>query len=399
MVRADYRSDLYHHAVVTTELKHTRFAISTVFAVNGFLVATWLPRLFEVQQGLGMSDGQLGAALSAGAIGGVLCGPLAAPLVARWGSARVIVVQALLLAIATPLVGFAPSWLFFAGVLAWIGATDAIMDAAMNAHGIRVQLLYRRSILNGLHGFWSLGTVIGGILGTATLALSIPLGPFLIGVAALSVFAIVFTARWLLPAPDPHSHDTSGVIHARKTWSWLLIGLGVFTLLAVVVEDVPARWSSIYLASLTTSSLLIGSGFVAFTFAMTIGRFTGDRLVDRFGNVRVIRVSMSAAAVGMGGALLIGTPWAYIVASLVVGYSIATLFPAAMRAAAHIPGIRPATGVAIASWLARAGFVFSPIIVGLVADSAGIAWGLTLPVFAALLLVALASVVGDHRSE
>lgn len=385
--------------MVTTELQRTRFAISTAFAVNGFLLAAWLPRLFEVQRGLELSDGQLGAALSAGAIGGVLFGPLAAPLVARWGSARVLVVMAVLLAVVTPLVGFAPNLVFFAAVMAWIGATDAIMDAAMNAHGIRVQTLYQRSILNGLHGYWSLGTVVGGILGTATLVLGFALGPFLIAVAAVCIIAILVTARWLLPAPDPHSHDTTGTVHMRKTWSWLLLALGLFTMLAVIVEDVPARWSSIYLASVTDSAVLIGSGFVAFTIAMTIGRFTGDRLVDRFGYVRVIRVGMGAAAVGLGSALMIGTPWAFIAASLIVGYSVATLFPAAMRAAAHIPGVRPATGVAIASWLARAAFVFSPIIVGAVADNAGIAWGLTLPVFAALAVMALASVVGDHRNE
>lgn len=385
--------------MVTTELQRTRFAISTAFAVNGFLLAAWLPRLFEVQRGLELSDGQLGAALSAGAIGGVLFGPLAAPLVARWGSARVLVVMAVLLAVVTPLVGFAPNLVFFAAVMAWIGATDAIMDAAMNAHGIRVQSLYQRSILNGLHGYWSLGTVVGGILGTATLVLGFALGPFLIAVAAVCIIAILVTARWLLPAPDPHSHDTTVTVHVRKTWSWLLLALGLFTMLAVIVEDVPARWSSIYLASVTDSAVLIGSGFVAFTIAMTIGRFTGDRLVDRFGYVRVIRVGMGAAAVGLGSALMIGTPWAYIAASLIVGYSVATLFPAAMRAAAHIPGVRPATGVAIASWLARAAFVFSPIIVGAVADNAGIAWGLTLPVFAALAVMALASVVGDHRNE
>jgi MFS family permease len=385
--------------VVTAELRRTRIAISTVFAVNGLLLAIWLPRLFEIQQSLGLSDGQLGAALSAGAVGGVLFGPLAAPLVSRWGSARVVVIMAFLLAAATPLLGFAPSWIALAGVIAWLGATDAIMDAAMNAHGIRVQLLYRRSILNGLHGYWSLGTVVGGVLGTATLALGIALGPFLIVVAILAAVAIVVTSRWLLPAPDPHTHATEHEPQQRRKWSWLLIGLGAFTLLAVIVEDVPARWSSIYLASLTTSELLIGSGFVAFTAAMTIGRFTGDRLVDRFGDVRVVRVNMTVAAVALAGSLMIGTPWAFIGASLIVGYAVATLFPAAMRAAAHIPGIRPASGVAIASWLARAGFVFSPIIVGTVADNYGIAWGLTLPVFAALGVVLLSSVVRDHRTE
>jgi MFS family permease len=370
--------------------------VSAAFGVNGFLLAAWLPRLFEIQQSLSLSDGQLGAALSAGAIGGLLFGPLAAPLIARWGSGRTLVVFGLALAVATPFIGFVPSWLWFAGVVMVIGATDAIMDAAMNAHGIRVQGAYGRSILNTFHGFWSLGTVFGGVLGAVTLALAVPLGPFLMVIAVVSAVVLALTARWLLPPPDPHSVD--GTVSKRRVWSWLLVGLGIFTLLAVMVEDVPPRWSSIYLASITSSEIVIGSGFVAFTVAMTIGRFTGDRLVDAFGDVVVIRINMAVAAVALSGALVIGTPWAFILALLIVGYAVATLFPAAMRASAHIPGVRPGTGVAITSWLARGSFVLAPIVVGLVADNAGIAWGLMLPVLAAVVLVLMASIVRDHRN-
>ena len=44
--------------------------------------------------------------------------------------------------------------------------------------------------------------------------------------------------------------------------------LGLFTLLAVVVEDIPARWSSIYLAGIGAPEAVVGIGFTAFTIAM-----------------------------------------------------------------------------------------------------------------------------------
>jgi MFS family permease len=370
-----------------------------IFIVNGFTTSAFLPRLFEIQQRLNLTDGQLGAALSAGAVGGLAIGPLAAPLIARWGSARVAVACTLLLVPVLPVLGIAPSWAILALTIAWIGATDSVLDASMNANGLRVQVLYRRSILNGMHGYWSLGTVIGGILGSITLALQVPLTTLLIGVAIIGVIAIASTARWLLPGPDPISHAGTAESTRPLRWSWIIVALGVFTLLAIAVEDVPARWSSIYLASIDTPEALLGTGFVAFTIAMTIGRFTGDRLVDTFGDVRVVQVGMAAAAITLSAALLVATVWAFIVASLVIGFAVATLFPAAMRSAAHIPGIRPATGVAIVSWIARGGFVLAPIIVGTVADSFGIAWGLMVPVVAAVLLIAIAPVVADRRTE
>jgi MFS family permease len=376
-----------------------RVAISVIFAMNGFMLTAWLPRLFDMQQRLGLSDGQLGAALSAGAAGGLVAGLLAAPAVARWGSARVAVVMTFVFAPALPLLAVVPSLLTFALVMAWIGAADAVQDAAMNAHGVRVQAIYRRSILNGLHGFWSLGTVVGTTFGTLSLLLNMSLAGFLIVIAAIGLIAVVSTARWLLPAPDPHNHEMTVSGRAQRIWSPLIGLLGLFIVLAVIVEDVPARWSSIYLSSLDSTGFVVGLGLVTFTAAMTIGRFTGDRLVDAFGSARVTNIAMACAGTALGVALVIGTAWAFIAACLVIGFGVATLFPSAMRAAAHLPGVRPATGIAIVSWLARSAFVIAPLAVGLIADGAGIAWALSVPVFAAFAVIALSRVVFDRPSE
>ena len=69
------------------------------------------------------------------------------------------------------------------------------------------------------------------------------------------------------------------------------------------------------------------------------------------------------------------------------------LSPAAMHAATQIPGVRPAMGVATVGWLARAGFIVAPLAVGAVAERFGIAWGLTVPIIAALLLVPLSAIL------
>jgi hypothetical protein len=57
-----------------------------------------------------------------------------------------------------------------------VGALDSIVDVAQNAHGLRVQRLYGRSIVNSLHGLWSIGAVLGGLMGSAAAGLSLPYG-------------------------------------------------------------------------------------------------------------------------------------------------------------------------------------------------------------------------------
>lgn len=387
-----------------------RIAVAVLFAINGVLPAAWIGRLVDIQRDAGLSDATLGVVMAAGALGGLTFGLLAGPLAARWGSGRTAVVSFLLMAPVTVLIAFESTAMSLALTLFWIFGMDAIMDAAMNAHSIRVQKAYGRSILNSFHGWWSLGTVVGSSIAAVSGAIGLALGSSLVVLAAALMVAALFAWRWLLPGPDPDTHleESSeeeagdGPSAATSPWTGAIARraalLGLFIFLAVIVEDVPARWSSIYLTDAGAVGGWVSMGLVAFTVAMTLGRFAGDRLVDRFGNVRVVSVGMGASAVALGAALLLGGLWSYLLACLMVGFGVAPLFPAAIHAAAHVPGLRPATGIAVVSWLSRAGFLLAPIVVGLVAQARGIGWGIALAVLAAALLVPLALVLREQRA-
>ena len=391
-------------------LVRTRVAVSVLFIINGISLAAWFPRLAEVQSDIGLSDAALGIVLACGAVGGLMVGPLAGFLVARWNSARVSVVALLLLAPVLPIVGLAPSGWVLALALFWIGAVDSVMDGAMNAHGLRVQGFYGRSLINGFHAYWSLGAVAGAVIGSASLAIGLSITWMLVGVSVASIVAVACTARWLLPGSDPDSHFSAAFAESEATanidpaavplvisrgaiLTSVTVLLGLFTLMVVIVEDIPARWSSIYLTDIGAAGAVVGIGFTAFTIAMMLGRFAGDRTVNRFGEARVVQVSMAVSAVALSAALLSSTPWAYVSACVVLGWGVATLFPAAMHAATQIPGVRPAMGVATVGWLARTGFVVAPLAVGAVAELYGIAWGLTVPILAAFILVPLSAIL------
>lgn len=401
-------------------LFRARIATSALFAANALTLSAWLPRLAEVQQDLALSDVQIGAALSAGAVGGLLAGVWAGPLMNRSSSRAVALVCLVGLIPVLPLLGFADQFALIAIALFFIGALDAVMDAAMNAHSIRIQHLSKRSILNGFHGFWSLGTVLGGIVGVASAAVGLSLGWTLTLVAILVALIGLAPSRWLLRGPDPHSYvddesiderdidglgnaDPSSLSMARTTTRVVLRpiiwALGAFIILAVMIEDIPARWGSIYLTDIGTPAAMAGWGFVAFTTAMTIGRFTGDRIIDALGERRWVQLSMATTAVVLGAGLLISTAWAFIIASAVTGFGVATLFPAAIRAAGHLPGVRPAVGISMVSWLSRAGFVVAPLAVGAIAEGFGAAWGIGITVIAAAILVPLSTVLRSEKSR
>jgi fucose permease len=172
------------------------------------------------------------------------------------------------------------------------------------------------------------------------------------------------------------------------------------TLLAAVVEDVPGSWGAVYLREeVGTSAGIAALAFAAFTAGMTGGRLVADRAVDRWGHMAVVRTGAALAALGLSVALLVGTPVAGLIGFALVGVGASPGFPALFHAAGHRPGVRPADGVALISWAARAGFLIAPPVVGLVADATSLTWAVGLGAIAALAVLAGASALrpaSDH---
>src|SRR5699024_5571202 len=94
--------------------------------------------------------------------GAIVAGPAAAALIRRVGSARVAVGGTVLTAVAGVGAGLAPVVALFALALLVGGAMDALTDVGQNAHGLRVQRRYGRSIINSFHAVWSVGAALGG---------------------------------------------------------------------------------------------------------------------------------------------------------------------------------------------------------------------------------------------
>lgn len=387
----------------TAELRRARTAVGACFFVNAVLYANLIPRLPEVKADLGLSNSALGAALAALPLGALLAGLSSAPLIRRFGSARVASLGLTLLAAAIWAAAAAPNWPALAGALLLAGALDAVVDVAQNAHGLRVQRAYGRSILNAFHGVWSIGAVTGGLLGSAAAGLGVPV-PLHLGVVAL-VFGIpaLFGPRVLLSGPDDADREDVATAPAaddgaprtlRRTAILAMAALGVLAACGAFVEDAGGSWSTVYLRDeLTAGAAAAGLGFVALSTAMTIGRLTGDRVVDRFGQRRVARVGGALTAAGMGVALAWPSIPTTVLGFALAGLGVATLIPAVYHAADELPGLRRGLGLAVVNWLLRIGFLVSPLLIGVLADAFSLRVALLTVVFAGLGALVLGRVL------
>ncbi len=404
------------------DVRRARVAVAALFLTNGALFANLVPRYPEIKAGLDLGNASYGLAVAAFPAGAITAGLAAAALVRRFGSARVAVAGTVLTAAGLLLAGLAPALPLLVVALFAAGAMDAFTDVAQNAHGLRVQRRYGRSIINGFHALWSVGAVVGGGMAAAAIALGLPLGVHLAITGALFAVVALAALRWCLPGLDGETPDAvaaeavatpagapagaepagTGAALARASRGRTAAVLAALVLVAVagtLVEDAGSTWAAVYLSgSLGAPATLAAAGFVALVGAQFVGRLVGDRLVDRFGQRAVARTGGALVALGTGLALAFPSVPGTIAGFAAAGFGVATLVPAAMQQADELPGLRAGTGLTLVSWLMRLGFLLSPPIVGLVADATSLRTGLLVLPLAGVVVVLLAGVLAPRRA-
>lgn len=388
--------------VSTTRLRRARIGVALLFLTNGVLFANLLPRYPSIKAELELSNAQFGLAVAAFPLGALVAGLGAAALIRRFGSGGVAVAGTMLTGAGILAAGLAPSWALLAVALLGAGAADTITDVAQNSHGLRVQRLYRRSILNSFHAVWSIGAVLGGLMGAGAIMIGLSRGVHL-GLSGLIFAGVALTAhRLLLPGAEPTTrdghdsgHDERPATPRSKALVWaMLMALVLIATSGALVEDAGSTWAALYLSgSLGTVASVAALGFVALTGAQFVGRLIGDRLVDRFGQRAVARTGGLIVLTGMGLALAAPSVPGTIAGFAAAGLGIATLVPAAMHTADELPGLRHGTGLTLVSWLMRLGFLCSPPLVGLIADATSVRTGLLVVPVAGILVILLASVL------
>lgn len=277
--------------------RRARAAVAALFLANGALFANLLPRYPEIKAALGLENAVYGLAVAAFPLGAIVAGLAAAALMRRFGSARLAVAGTVLTAVGVFVASVAPSLLVFAAALFCAGAMDSITDVAQNAHGLRVQRRYGRSIINSFHAVWSIGAVLGGSMAAGAIALHVPLGVHL-GISGLLFSVVSLVAlRFCLPGrdvditPDSASAGAADAAAPSARTSavgprtvFILVALVVIAIGGTLVEDAGNSWATLYLSGLGAPAALAATGYIALVGAQFIGRLAGDGLVDRFGS-------------------------------------------------------------------------------------------------------------------
>jgi MFS family permease len=228
---------------VTGRRGAARIAVHVVFAADGALMGSWVPRIPEVKSEFGISPGVLGIVLLAPAIGAVLAMPFAGGWASRRGSAVATRWSAAVFFGVSSVIGLAfDVWTLFIVLLAW-GASMGVLDVVMNAQAVTVERAYRRSLMSGFHATFSLGALLGAGVGSGAAQLGVDMGVQLAVLGAGLLGAVLVTSTGMLA--DRLDTVQRAPLLVRPRRPQVLLAAAAFAVL--LCEGATADWSAVYL--------------------------------------------------------------------------------------------------------------------------------------------------------
>lgn len=361
-----------------------RIATRIAFFIGGFAISAWAPLIPFAKRKLALDDGQLGLMLLCLGVGSVLMMPLAGGLAARFGCRRMILVAGAMICLCMPALMLAPSIPVLALVLAVFGASMGVLDVVMNVQAVIVERDSGRAMMSGFHGMYSVGGIAGagGVAGALTLGAS----PLLAigGMAIVAALLLAASRRGLLVEGGDGDHPAFVLPRGRV----LLIGAVCFAMF--LSEGAVLDWSAVFLTSMRNADpATAGFGYVAFAVTMTIGRLTGDRIVQALGAFRVVVCGALVAASGFALAIFVPSSLAGLAGFALVGAGAANVVPVMFSAAGRQRGMPTHLAVAAVTTMGYAGVLLGPAALGFIAKGTSLAAALGLLV---VLLVAVSLV-------
>ncbi|WP_312670883.1 MFS transporter [Pseudescherichia sp.] len=375
-------------------LNHRLWALFTFFFIPGLLMASWATRTPAIRDILSVSTAEMGAVLfglSIGSMSGVLS---SAWLVKRFGTRNVIrasmSVSVLGMMVLSLALWFASPLLFAVG-LALFGSSLGAAEVAINIEGAVVEQKMNKTVLPMMHGFYSLGTLVGAGIGMTLTAWGVTatLHVLLAALVAIVPILIAITA-----IPDGTGRNDAGEAqHKRKGRPFYrdtqLLLIGVVVLAMAFAEGSANDWLPLLMVDghgfTPTSGSLIYTGF---TLGMTIGRFTGGWFIDRYSRVTVVRASAIMGGLGIALIIFVDSTWVAGISVLLWGLGASLGFPLTISAASDT-GPDAATRVSVVATTGYLAFLVGPPLLGFLGEH----YGLRSAMMVVLALMVLAVIV------
>ncbi|MEV0009443.1 MFS transporter [Streptomyces sp. NPDC051840] len=387
--------------------RRRRTALFLFFLIPGLSVSSWVTRTPDIRDQLDASTTQMGLILFGLSIGSMLSILVSGALVARFGTKPVMGVGTALFVVSIAVIGvgtLASSAPTVTAGLFLFGTGMGGGEVAVNIDGAEVERITGRTVLPTLHGFFSLGTVVGACAGILCTAVEFPVEWHMGIVALLTAGMFGYGIRAIPSGVGKTKHarpaEGGGTAPARaavwKDRRLLLIG-GIILAMALA-EGAANDWLPLLMVDGHGVDPALGSTvYAGFAAAMTLGRFCGSFFIDRFGRALVVRASALSAALGLTLVIFADSPVLAGAAVLLWGLGASLGFPVALSAAGD-SGPDSAARVSLVAMLGYVAFLVGPPSLGFLGDHYGLRAAMLVVLAFVAVAVFLAPAIGGRRT-
>ena len=351
--------------------RQIRIANAVFFFVSGFGYTTWASRIPSIQQSLHLNEAQLGAALFAMPIGLMATMPVTGRLLSSFSSSRIMIFGAVAFNLMLGLLGFTNMYWQFIAILFLFGSSRNLLNLSINTQSVGVQALYNKSIITTFHGIWSTAGFAGAAMGYVMVYFNVPPTWHLLTVSiSMCILAFYAWPNTLHQKPVPQERKPIFTLPGKE-----LLKFGFICFSSMACENVMYDWSAIYIQkAVHASKVTANAAFVVFMIAVTIGRFSGDTLVNNLGIKRVLQ--NSGILIVSGFALAIGLPYAIpaMAGYTLIGLGVSCMVPLVFSVAGRSKSMSGGPAIAAVSTVGYLGFLLVPPLVGFVAQAANLRW-------------------------
>lgn len=348
-----------------------RIAVSVFFFCQGICFASWASRIPNIKSALHLSEAALGTILLGLPIGQLLTMPFSGRAVTRFGSKAVLRIAAICYAVALTNMGLATQPWHLALCLFIFGVCGNLCNISVNTQGVNAEALYGRSIMSSFHGVWSISGFTGALIGLLMMKLNVPPYLHFWMIAGFVILLELYFIKFLLHTVTSKTASSFKTIRLPKG---LLLQLGIIGFCCLSCEGCMFDWSGVYFKQVVkTDGSFISLGYAAFMIAMATGRFTGDKLAEKFSRKKMVQVSGILIFSGMMFAVIFPYLITATIGFLIVGFGVSSIVPLLYSTVGKAE-LNVSKGIAIAtvSSIGFLGFLMGPPLIGYIAQLAGL---------------------------
>lgn len=326
-----------------------------------------------VKANLQLNEAELGLILLAFGMGALITMPLTGWLVHRFGSRTIVFFAGFCMIGLLPSLPLAPSASMLSFFLFLFGASNGALNVSINAQAVIVEKQYNQGIMSGFHCLFS----AGGLVGAAGFTFLLEMGFSLAVCAFWFSVAMLIVLFWQFRNLLPGIVDTDQKAQKTRLRGKIFL-LGALCFIAFLTEGSMLDWSAVFLRSVhELDPAIAGMGYAAFSVAMAIGRYTGDRLIRYMGPVATLQLGSALAALGIF--IAVNYSWMHMemVGFVLVGLGASNIVPILFSNAGKQAETSPGIALAVVTTFGYTGLLLGPAVIGFVAQATNLSIALT----------------------